>query len=348
MNKKLFFLGVLVLGSICLFAQTKQYKVGVIGFYNCENFYDTIDDPKTNDEEFTPQSELHYGTATYSDKVSRLAEVLSQMGKDITPDGLSMFGVAEIENEKVLQDLIAQPAFKGRNYKIVHYDSPDQRGVDVGFIYNPKYFRVLTSYPLNVPLTEDNGKPHPTRDILWVLGIYDGDTINVFVNHWPSRRGGEDASAPGRALAASIAKKAIDEKMKNNPNTKVILMGDLNDDPISPSVAKVLGAKGDKEKVGKGEMYNPWVKYIKNGTGTLVFDGSWNLFDQIMVSYGFLDQKQSGYFYSKAIIFKKEFMLSQTGSHKGYPLRTFDGNEYQHGYSDHLPTYIVIMKELVK
>ena len=347
MNKKIIFFSLFIVSTLCLFAQSKHYKVGIVGFYNCENFYDTINDPKTSDEDFTPGSQMHYGTAVYSDKVSRLAEVLSQMGKDITPDGLSMFGLAEIENEKVLQDLIAQPVFKGRNYQIVHYDSPDERGVDVGFIYNPKYFKVLSSYPLNVPLTID-GKPHPTRDILWVLGIYDGDTVNVFVNHWPSRRGGEDASAASRALAAGIAKKAIDEKMRENPNAKIILMGDLNDDPTSPSVAKVLGAKGDKEKVGKGEMYNPWVKYFKNGDGTLVFDGSWNLFDQIMVSYAFLDQKQTGYFFSKAIIFKKEFMLQQMGSHKGYPLRTYDGNEYQYGYSDHLPTFIVLMKEVIK
>jgi hypothetical protein len=345
MNKKVLLVSLLSLCFISIFAQTKQYKVGLVGFYNCENFYDTIDDPKTIDEEFTPGSALHYGTAIYTDKVSRLASVLSQMGKDLSPDGLSMFGVAEIENETVLNDLIAQPAFKGRNYKIVHYDSPDRRGVDVALIYNPKYFRVLSSYPLNVPLMED-GKAHPTRDILWVLGIYDGDTVNVFVNHWPSRRGGEDASAPNRALAASIARKAIDEKMKVNPEAKVILMGDLNDDPGSPSVAKVLGAKGDKEKVGKGEMYNPWVKHIKSGSGTLAFDDSWNLFDQIMVSYGYLDQMQSGYFYSKAIIFKKDFMITQTGSHKGYPLRTFNGTEYQYGYSDHFPTYIVLMKEV--
>ena len=344
---KIFLLFLLLLAShIKASAQTKQYKVGLIGFYNCENFYDTINDPKTNDDEFTPTGTMHYGTAIYSDKVHRLATVLSKMGKDLSPDGLSMFGVAEIENETVLNDLLAQPEFKGRNYKIVHYDSPDERGVDVALIYNPKYFRVLMSHPLNVPLTEPNGTPHPTRDILWVLGIYDGDTVNIYVNHWPSRRGGEEASAPNRALAASVAKKSIDERMKENPNAKVILMGDLNDDPTSPSVAKVLGAKADKEKVSKGELYNPWMKHLKNGNGTLAFDDSWNLFDQIMVSYGFLDQKQSGYFYSKSIIFKKDFMITQTGAHKGYPLRTFNGMEYQYGYSDHLPTYIVLMKEV--
>ena len=347
MNRLLLSFILLILTQVSLLAQEKQYKVGIVGFYNCENFYDTINDPKTNDEDFTPAGDYHYGTAIYTDKVSRLAEVLSQMGKDVSPDGLSMFGVAEIENETVLNDLISQPGFKGRNYKLVHYDSPDERGVDVALIYNPKYFQVLYSKPLNVPLMID-GAPHPTRDVLWVNGTYDGDTINVFVNHWPSRRGGEDASAAYRALAAGVGKRVIDSLMKINPETKVILMGDLNDDPTSPSVAKVLGAKGDKEKVGKGELYNPWVKFIKNGIGTLAYNDAWNLFDQIMISHGFLDQKQSGYFYSKAFIFKKDFMMQQSGHYKGYPLRTFNGNIYQHGYSDHLPTYIILMKEVKK
>lgn len=344
-----YFLTALIVFCSCfsaIYGQQKQYKVGVVGFYNCENFFDTIDDPKIDDADFLPNGAYHYGSAIYEDKVGRLTSVLSQIGTDITPDGLSMFGVAEIENESVLKDLISQPAFKGRNYQIVHYNSPDARGVDVGFIYNPKYFRVLYSRPLNVPLMGDDGHPHPTRDVLWVAGIYDGDTVHVFVNHWPSRRGGEEASAPGRALAASVDKYIIDSLMKVNPDTKLFIMGDLNDDPTSPSVAKVLGAKGDKEKVEKGGIYNPWVKFIKNGIGTLAYNDSWNLFDQIMLSYGFLDQKQSGYFYNKANIFRKDFMISQTGHYKGYPLRTFDGTNYQHGYSDHLPTYVVLVKEV--
>ena len=348
MNKisSLLILALLIVVSVS--AQDKQqYRVGIVGFYNCENFYDTIDDPKIDDAEFLPNSEMQYGTGIYTDKVKRLAEVLSQIGQDISPDGLSMFGVAEIENENVLNDLIAQPEFKGRHYKFVHYDSPDWRGVDVALIYNPKYLKVLTSYPLNVPLMEDS-HPHPTRDVLWVQGVYDGDTVNIYVNHWPSRRGGEEASAPNRALAAGVAKKHIDGLMAKNPNTKVILMGDLNDDPTSPSVTKVLGAVGDKDKVKESGLYNPWVKFIKNGLGTLAFDDSWNLFDQIMVSKAFLDQKQSGYFYSKAQIFQKDFMITQSGKYKGYPLRTFSGTKYNHGYSDHFPTYIVLMKPVGK
>lgn len=347
MNKLFLSLIFLSVIQISAFAQEKQYKVGIVGFYNCENFYDTIDDPRISDEDFTPNGPYHYTSGVYIDKIGRLTEVLSQIGTDVSPDGLSMFGVAEIENETVLNDLISQPAFKARHYKIVHYDSPDRRGVDVALIYNPKYFRVLSSRPLQVDLIED-GVLHPTRDVLWVNGIYDGDTVNVLVNHWPSRRGGDEASAPYRAIAAGVGKHVIDSLMKINPETKVILMGDLNDDPTSPSMTKVMAAKGDKDKVGPGEMYNPWVKFIKNGIGTLAYNDAWNLFDQIIVSHGLLDQKQNGYFYSKAMIFKKDFMMQQTGKYKGYPLRTFDGNVYQHGYSDHLPTYILLMKEVKK
>jgi hypothetical protein len=267
------------------------------------------------------------------------------MGTDVSPDGLSMIGVSEIENESVLNDLIAQPEFAKRHYKLVHYDSPDERGVDVAFIYNPKYFTVKYSRAINVPLSYD-GKPHATRDILWVNGSYLGDEINIMVNHWPSRRGGDVASRPSRALAASCARKVIDSLMQIDPLTKVILMGDLNDDPTSPSVAEVLGAKGEKKDVAKGEMYNPWVKMFNNGVGTLAYDDKWNLFDQIMVSYGWIDNQQKGFFLSKPVIFHKEFMIQQTGQYKGYPLRTFQGDNYQYGYSDHFPTYLILKREV--
>lgn len=376
---------------------TKTYKVGVVGFYNLENYYDTIDQPNISDEEYTPNSEKQYNTAVYVDKVGRLADVLSQVGKDISPDGLSMFGVAEIENESVLYDLINHPKLKSRNYKIVHYDSPDERGVDVGFIYNPKYFKVLKSQSIRVPLppsdyiltgneiieknkeciernakdefgygnkggcfnesTLDSAKEfpkmkfkfstsHKTRDVLWVSGIYDGDTMHVFVNHWPSRRGGEEASAPLRAIAAGISKKIIDSLFTVSPNTKAIVMGDLNDDPVSPSVAKVLGAVGEKENAPKNGMYNPWMSFYKKGIGTLAYNDAWNLFDQIIITAPFLAKEQSGYMFHKAYIFNRDFMVQKTGRWKGFPQRTFSGNLYNYGYSDHFPTYIVLVKEV--
>jgi len=341
----------IILAALCVFtfanvgAQKANYKVGLIGFYNLENFYDTIDDPKTNDAEYLPTGTKHYTSDIYLDKVGNLAKVISQIGTDINPDGLSILGDAEIENETVLHDLINHPLLKSRNYQIVHYDSPDIRGVDVAMIYNPKYFKVISSEPLFVPLFEADSTPRYTRDILFVYGKYDGEDMYVMVGHWPSRRGGEEVSAPGRAKAASICKNKIDSITKINPDAKIVLMGDLNDDPVSPSVAKVIGAVGDKEKVQRGGMYNPWVEPYKQGIGTLAYNDSWNLFDQIMLSSGFLSKEQNGFFFREAHIFSKPWMLQTDGRYKGYPKRTFDFDNYISGYSDHFPTYVVLLKK---
>lgn len=324
-------------------AQKASYKVGLIGFYNLENLFDTINDPAINDEEFLPNGSYHYTSEVYLDKVGHLADVLSKIGTDLTPDGLSMFGDAEVENENVLNDLINHPLLKNRNYKFVHYNSPDIRGIDVCLIYNPKYFTPISSQSLTVHLGTDSTE-HKTRDVLFVYGKYDNEDMFVFVNHWPSRRGGEEASAPGRSKAAKVCKDKIDSIVTKNPDAKIVVMGDLNDDPVSPSVAVVLGSKGEQEKVSRGGLFNPWVAPYKQGIGTLAYNDSWNLFDQIIVSSGFLDKKQSGFFFHEAKIFSKPWMLQTNGRYKGYPKRTYDFNNYIGGYSDHFPTYIVLLK----
>jgi|SRR6185436_13060983 len=327
------------------FSQEKNYKVGVIGFYNLENLFDTIDGPH-NDDEFTPAGSNHYTPEIYLDKLGKLSNVISQIGTDITPDGLSIMGCAEIENESVLQDLINTPKLRKRNYKIVHYDSPDLRGIDVGLIYNPKYFTVKSSEPLFVELKGDDGvSPYYTRDVLFVHGIYDGEPLYVFVNHWPSRRAGAEASAPERAKAAAVCKHKIDSITGINPDAKIIVMGDLNDDPVDASVTVVLNAKGDKQKVKRGGLFNPWTDFTERGIGTLAYNDSWNLFDQIMISSAWLNKKQSGFFFKKAGIFHKSWMEEGSGKYKGYPKRTYDGSKYIGGYSDHFPTYIVLLKE---
>lgn len=344
MRKSILFLCLLTV--LFASAQKKNYKVGVVGFYNLENIFDTINDPKTNDEDFLPNGSLVYNTAVYKDKLSKLSQVISEMGTEVSPDGVAILGVAEVENRKVLEDLVNQPKLKNRGYKVVHYNSPDARGVDVGMLYNPKYFKVLGSKSLLVPLKNSDGSPYYTRDVLWVTGIFDGDTMHVLVNHWPSRRGGEEASAPGRALAAGVGKKIIDSLTAANPNAKIVLMGDLNDDPTSPSVTQVLGAVGKEEDVKPGGLYNPWVDFYKKGIGTLAYQDSWNIFDQIILSYGWLNPKQEGYFLKSAHIFNKEYMVTKTGKWKGYPMRTYDGAIYNGGYSDHFPTYTVLLKEI--
>ena len=326
-------------------AQKRNFKVACIGFYNLENLFDTINQPNVNDDEFTPEGANNYTPAVYIDKLGKLSDVISDIGKDVSPDGLALLGVSEVENESVLVDLVHHSKLSDRKWQIVHYDSPDQRGIDVGLLYNPKYFKVKSSASIFVELKNDDETPRLTRDILYVSGLLDGELIHVFVNHWPSRRGGEEASAPYRAIAARVARHAIDSILAIDSNSKIVLMGDLNDDPVSPSVAVVLNATGDMEKLKDGRLYNPFMSYFQNGTGTLAYNDAWNLFDQIVVSSSLTDKHQSGIFLKEAKIYRREFMINQTGRYKGYPKRTYDYNKYLGGYSDHLPTYLILLKE---
>ncbi len=337
---------VTLLLSFLLHAQKNEYKVVVVAFYNLENFYDTVHNPMVNDIEFTPTGDKNYTGKIYWNKVEHLATVISQIGTDVNPDGPALIGVAEIENDTVLNDLVHSPLLKSRNYHFVHYDSRDPRGIDVALLYNPKYFSVDGSKKLFVKLPGSAKSAFYTRDVLWVKGRLAGDSVNIFVNHWPSRLGGEARSAPARNAAAMVDKKYVDSIENENINAKIIVMGDLNDDPVSESVIGILGAKAEIADVKPGELYNPWIDMYKKGIGTLAYQDSWGLFDQIMVNYPFLDKNQSHLFFYQQHIFNKPFMIENDGRYKGYPMRTWDGNTYRGGYSDHFPTYIVLLKRV--
>jgi hypothetical protein len=203
-------LGLLLCLSIISFSQKKDYKAAVIAFYNLENLYDTVDNPITNDEEFLPKGVRNYNGGIYLDKLDRLATVISQIGVEINPDGPALLGVAEVENDTVLNDLVHRKLIEKRGYKIVHYDSKDIRGVDVGLLYNPKYFIVEASDKLFVQLPGGSKDAYYTRDILWVRGKLDGETVHIYVNHWPSRSGGEKRSEPARNAAAQVCKNHMD------------------------------------------------------------------------------------------------------------------------------------------
>lgn len=332
--------------SQSLHAQKQQYKTAVIAFYNFENLFDTIDNPAISDDEFTPDGEKSYNTRIYTSKLQHLSTVISQLGTEINPDGLAILGSAEIENDTVLNDLLKEPLISARNYRFVHYDSKDLRGVDVALIYNPRYFTVTDSRKLYVRLPEGAKENIFTRDILWVKGKLDGETIHVFVNHWPSRLGGEERSAPGRAAAALVCKNFADSVQKREPGAKIVIMGDLNDDPVSPSLVKVLQAKDKADQVQPGGLFNPWVEMYRKGFGTLAYQDAWGLFDQILINYPWLDKKQAGYFYFHQHIFNKQYMIENTGKYRGYPMRTWDGNTYRGGYSDHFPTYVIMVKKV--
>ena len=321
----------------------QQYEIVAIGYYNLENLFDTIDSEDVRDSEFLPDSKKLWNTERYYYKLDQMAKVLSEIATDKTPDGLAVFGISEIENKMVVEDLVKRPALKDRDYQIVHYNSPDKRGIDVALVYNPKYFEVTHSY--SAPLiTEDTG--FYTRDQLVVTGLLLNEETSYIVNHWPSRSGGEKRSRPKRNAAAQLSRSLADSLLAINPKAKVMIVGDLNDDPTNQSVAKYLKATDDKTKLDQGYFFNPYLTKYKKGIGSLAYRDSWNLFDQIILTPALVSEDRSSWSYFSSNVFKKPYMLNQEGKYKGYPKRSFVGNQFQGGYSDHLPVYIYLIREL--
>jgi hypothetical protein len=323
--------------------KNKNYYISSIGFWNVENLYDTLNDQWKNDEEFTPAGTNAWNGKRYWTKIDHLAEVISQMATDINPDGLSILGLCEIENKSVVQDLINSPKLKKRNYQLIHIEGPDARGVDPSFIYNPSYFKVKKALSYHVTLVTDSS--HKTRDILVISGSFLGEPLSVLVNHWPSRRGGEMLSRVNRNAAAKVARHVADSITLSDPKTKIIIMGDLNDDPINECVKKFIRTYGDIYSAKDDEYFNPMEKPYQDGIGSLAWQDSWNLFDQIILNAAWIPKKYETWQYYAVRIFNKPFLKSDFGNFKGYPFRTYSGGSYTAGYSDHFAVYITIAKE---
>ncbi len=345
MAKRHFSIFVCILISCSLFAQKNSYEAFSIGFYNLENLFDTKNDEDVRDGEFTPDGKNAWTDEKYAIKQKNMASVISKLGADLTPDGLACLGVAEIENIGVLEDLVQQESLKDRNYQIVHYDSPDKRGIDVALLYNPSYFTPTYSKPFPL-MIEIEGKRKYTRDVLLVKGNLQGEEINILVNHWPSRSGGEKRSSPLRKAAAQLNVDICDSLYQANPEAKIFIMGDLNDDPSSPSIKKVLKAKKKKETVKDKGFYNPMYAMYQKGQGSNAWRDSWSLFDQIIVSEPLLDKNQEGVFFHKALIFKEPSMLQPSGQYKGYPYRTYGNGQFMGGYSDHFPVVAYLLRRI--
>ncbi|MCB0525411.1 MAG: endonuclease/exonuclease/phosphatase family protein [Saprospiraceae bacterium] len=336
----------LFFSTIAFSQKGDDYEVASIGFYNLENLFDTIDSPTTRDYDFLPAGRLHWDSSKYYIKQANLAKVIALLGTDLSPDGVALLGVAEVENRQVLEDLVIQKEIESRHYQIVHYDSPDERGIDVGLLYQPKYFSVLGSKAFPVDLIDKETKePDYTRDVLYVAGLFNGEPMHILVNHWPSRGGGEARTAYARAAAASVCKSVADSIKAVDEDAKIIVMGDLNDDPDSKSLTQVLKARRSADDLKKSELYNPMFDIYKNGNGTLAYRDSWNLFDQLIVSKGLVNKKTGGWQLYKAQIFKQPWMFQTEGAFRGYPLRTFVGDIFLNGYSDHLPVYMYLLKK---
>lgn len=336
------------LSGLHLSAQPKKaYKVFGVGFYNLENLFDTIpNNPLGRDLEYTPTGKNQWDGKKYRSKISNLARCIAAMTTRTTPGGPAILGVSEIENVTVLNDLVADPQIKPWNLQVVHHDSPDRRGVDVGLLYNPRMFQVVnvTNHTLTIP----NNPDFRTRDQMCVVGLLDREPLAVIVNHWPSRLGGQKQSEYLREAAASLSKHIADSLWRIDPSMAVIIMGDLNDDPSDKSVAKVLGATKKPEKTAERGFYNPWWSILDDqGIGTLAYKGAWNLFDQILISGNLLDHNpHTGLTFMKAIVNNFDFLISKEGNRQGYPLRTFASGVYLNGYSDHFPTMVLLKKEV--
>ena len=321
----------------------KQYVPALVGFYNIENLYDTIDSPDTDDSEFLPTGSKQWTGERYWRKLDRNARVIAEMGKDLHPQGMAILGLCEVENRTVVEDLVKTNALKARNYQVVHEDSPDRRGVDVALIHNPELFKVYNhkSYRLAMPDTSFR-----TRNQLLVSGVLEGDTTHVIVCHWPSRRGGEKRSEPNRKAAAELARHIIDSLLAINTNARIMLMGDLNDDPVNVSVARFARATGDKAKAVDGTFFNPMYEPYQKGIGTLAWRDSWNLFDQIILSPALVSGVGGDYKYYGVRIFNEGYLRQTDGSFAGYPFRTYVGDTYQDGFSDHFPVFVILVKEV--
>ncbi|NLH52876.1 MAG: endonuclease/exonuclease/phosphatase family protein [Bacteroidales bacterium] len=309
-----------------------------MAFYNIENLFDTIDSPDTDDREFLPDGANQWNSNKYKVKLKNMAEVIGQIGDEFVTGGPSIIGLAEVENRTVLKDLINTPPLQGKGYGIVHFDSPDPRGVDVALLYKFRDFKVLNA--VAVPLRMKNNPRFRSRDQLVVSGVSYGDTLHLIVNHWPSRRSGPEF----RAAAASLTRHIVDSLNSVHPGAKIIVMGDLNDDPTDPSLTQFLQAKGSKKDLKTGDLFNPMYELFKKGVGSLAYRDAWNLFDQIIVSEPLVHKKKKGYYLYSTRIFSKPFLFNKEGQYAGYPFRTFAGGAWVGGYSDHLPSFIILRK----
>ena len=345
---KYFFFAVIgVLLTFLPASAQKKYSVYGVGFYNQENLFDTCHDEGKRDYDFLPTGSYKWNAMKYNHKLNNMSRALADMGTDVLPNiGCAIIGLAEVENSKALDDLIAQPALSARNYQYVHIEGPDRRGIDCALLYNPSLFSVKNTrlVPYVQKLKKDSA--FYTRGFLTVSGTLADENVAVIVCHLPSRF----SESFYRELGAEQVKAIKDSLLNDDPNCKVFVMGDMNDDPIDKSMAGILKGKGNIKDVNEGDMYNPWYNIlVKEGVGTLLYQGSWNLFDQILVTPNLLNKDDKKDFSSlklwKNQIFKRDYLFQTEGKYKGSPKRTTAGGVWLDGYSDHLPVVVYLVKE---
>ncbi|MCH5182282.1 MAG: endonuclease/exonuclease/phosphatase family protein [Prevotellaceae bacterium] len=349
-------------------AAGKRYAMYGVAFYNLENLFDTLHDAGKNDYQYLPEGSYKWNGHKYRSKLRNMSVVLSQLCTDRLKGGAAVVGVSEIENRGVLEDLLEQEALKERGWKIVHYDGPDRRGVECAFFYNPRLFQFEKSMLVPYYYKDDkqpdvdlgfyvaeNGEvtpyeglrgdtTHITRGFLVMTGLLGGERVHFIVNHWPSR----GAASPARERAGYQVRRLKDALLSQDPESKIIIMGDMNDDPGDKSMTEALGCVHRKKDARTAaDLYNPWHDTLyKGGQGTLLYNGKWNLFDQIVFSGSMLGDDRSTLKYYKHEIFLRDYLIQQDGADKGSPKRTHSRGVWLNGYSDHLPTQVFFVKEI--
>ena len=345
-RKQLLLLVSLLVLGVCSAKDKNGQNIYGIGFYNLENLFDTCHDEGKNDYEFLAEGSFKWTGEKYKAKLNNMARVLAEMGTDKLPGiGCAAIGVAEVENAKCLVDLCNQPVLKARNIQFVHVEGPDKRGIDCALLYNPQLYKVrnvkLIPYIYNRPEDADR----TTRGFLVVSGTLAKEHVTIIVNHLPSR----GAKSYAREDGGSQLRVVKDSLQKDDPNVKLFIMGDMNDDPQDASMAKCLGAKREISEVEEGGLWNPWWNVLAAGHGTLQFQGSWNLFDQIILSANLLDKSGTKDYSTLKLldyqIFRRDYLIQQEGEHRGNTLRTSAGGKWLNGFSDHLPTLVYLKKK---
>ena len=327
--------------------EKKKFKIHTIAFYNLENLFDTINDTTKFDER-SPIMEMKANREeVYKKKVHNMALVLADIGSDVTHNTPAIIGVSEVENREVLEDVVNDPLLLNKDYGIVHFHSPDERGIDVGLLYQKALFTPIHTSSHELKIYDINTRKRDfTRDQLLVSGKLEGEMIHLIVSHWPSRSGGEARSRPKRVAAAQLNKRIIDSLQSIDPYAKIFTMGDLNDNPTNASVKEILKAKKDKEDVKLKGIYNPMEAMAKKGLGSNAYRDAWSLFDQILVTKPLLEKDYSTFRFYKAGIFNARYLTNKKGQYKGYPFRSFSNGGFTNGFSDHFPVYVYIIKEI--
>lgn len=310
-------------------------KRHTIAFYNIENLFDVYDDEVTRDYDMLPSSEKRWSIKRYNNKLRKIGYVISNIGLKEVKRHPAIVGIAEVENNAVLKDLINSKHLEEHNYSFVHYNSPDERGIDVALLYDETVFKVAFSKTFTVDLLDDDGSIDYTRDILLVSGLFEGLELHVIVNHWPSRRTGDIETEQKRMKASKKVTEIISFLKDKNPEAKIVVMGDFNDDPNSNSLKALELSHG---------LYNPMRTLLSHDRGTTSHNQNWNLFDQFLMTHNFFERKKNTLRFVKANIFDEAYLKEYEGKYKGSPYRTYVGKRYNGGYSDHFPVYMVVSK----